>query len=202
MQVRKFIISSALALALVPATANAQSWFFTPFVGGNFGGNASFNGAAGDFEDDVEKRVDFGATIGWNPSVVGFEFDFGWSPNFFENTIGPANFEFGDSNVTTFMGNLLISAPPGRGVRPYGSAGLGLIRSRVSGVTDFFDDVTRNDLGINIGGGVNGQFTDNVGIRGDLRYFRSFENNEDETLDIGLSDFDFWRGSVGVSFRW
>ena len=55
---------------------------------------------------------------------------------------------------------------------------------------------------VNIGGGVNGQFTENVGIRGDLRYFRSFENNEDETLDIGLSDFDFWRGSVGVSFRW
>jgi opacity protein-like surface antigen len=202
MQLRKFLIISALALALVPATANAQGWFFTPFVGANFGGNASFNDAAGDFEDDVEKRVDFGATIGWNPSVVGFEFDFGWSPNFFENTIGPANFEFGDSNVTTFMGNLLISAPPGRGVRPYGSAGIGLIRSSVSGVGDFFDDVTRNDLGMNIGGGVNGQFTDNVGIRGDLRYFRSFENESDNALDIGLSDFDFWRGSVGVTFRW
>jgi hypothetical protein len=72
----------------------------------------------------------------------------------------------------------------------------------VSGVGDFFDDVTRNDLGINIGGGINGQFTDNVGLRGDLRYFRSFENNSDSTLDIGLSDFDFWRGSVGVTFRW
>lgn len=202
MQVRKLLMISALALLLVPATARAQGWFFTPFVGGNFGGSATFNDAAGDFEDDVEKRVDFGATIGFNPSVVGFEFDFGWSPNFFENTIGPANFEFGDSNVTTFMGNLLISAPPGRGVRPYGSGGIGLIRSRVSGVSDLFDDVTRNDLGINIGGGVNGQFTDNVGIRGDLRYFRSFENNSDNTLDIGLSDFDFWRGSVGVAFRW
>jgi opacity protein-like surface antigen len=202
MQVRKLLMISALALLLVPATARAQGWFFTPFVGGNFGGSATFNDAAGDFEDDVEKRVDFGATIGFNPSVVGFEFDFGWSPNFFENTIGPANFEFGDSNVTTFMGNLLISAPPGRGFRPYGSGGIGLIRSRVSGVGDFFDDVTRNDLGINIGAGVNGQFTDNVGLRGDLRYFRSFENDSDSTLDIGLSDFDFWRGSVGVTFRW
>ena len=203
MQVRKLLMISTLALLLVPATARAQGWFFTPFVGGNFGGSATFNDASGgDFEDDVEKRVDFGATIGFNPSVVGFEFDFGWSPNFFENTVGPANFEFGDSNVTTFMGNLLISAPPGRGVRPYGSGGIGLIRSRVSGVGDFFDDVTRNDLGINIGGGINGQFTDNVGIRGDLRYFRSFENNSDNTLDIGLSDFDFWRGSVGVAFRW
>jgi hypothetical protein len=55
---------------------------------------------------------------------------------------------------------------------------------------------------LNIGGGINGQFTENVGIRGDLRYFRSFEKDESETLDIGLSNFDFWRGSVGVSFRW
>ena len=202
MQLRKFVFISALALLLVPATARAQSWFFTPFVGGNFGGNVNFNEAAGDFEDSVENRVDFGATVGWNPSVVGFEVDFGWSPNFFENTVGPGNFEFGDSNVTTLMGNVLFSAPPGRGVRPYGSAGLGLIRSRVSGVANLFDDVSRNDLGLNVGGGVNGQFTENVGIRGDIRYFRSFEKDEGETLDLGLSNFDFWRGSVGVSFRW
>jgi opacity protein-like surface antigen len=202
MQVRKLLIISALALALVPATANAQGWFFSPFVGANFGGSANFEDFD-DLDDEVEKRVDFGATIGWNPSVVGFEFDFGWSPNFFENTIGDADFEFGDSNVTTFMGNLLISAPPGRGVRPYGSAGLGIIRSSVSGVGDFFDDVSRNDLGINIGGGINGQFTENVGIRGDLRYFRSLEDDsDDEEFDLGLSDFDFWRGSVGVTFRW
>jgi opacity protein-like surface antigen len=100
------------------------------------------------------------------------------------------------------MGNLLISAPPGRGIRPFASGGLGLIRSRVSGVGSFFDDVSRNDLGFNIGGGVNGQFTDNVGIRADLRYFRSLEDDEnDDDFDLGLSDFDFWRGSVGVMFR-
>jgi len=63
--------------------------------------------------------------------------------------------------------------------------------------------VTRNDLGVNIGGGINGQFTDNVGIRGDLRYFRSLEDDSnDNEFDLGLSDFDFWRGSVGVTFRW
>src|SRR5688572_33383604 len=101
MHLRKLLIISALALALVPATANAQGWFFSPFVGANFGGSANFEDFD-DTDDEVEKRIDFGATIGWNPSVVGFEFDFGWSPNFFENTVGDSNFEFGDSNVTTF----------------------------------------------------------------------------------------------------
>jgi opacity protein-like surface antigen len=202
MQFRKVLMTGALALMLVPATANAQSWFVTPFVGANFGGSANFEDFD-DVDDEVERRVDFGATIGWNPSIVGFEFDFGWSPNFFENTVGSNNFEFGDSNVTTLMGNVLISAPPGARVRPYGSAGLGLIRSSVSGIGNFFDDVTRSDLGANIGGGVNGQFTDNVGIRGDLRYFRSLQDDsDDDEFDLGLSDFDFWRGSIGVTFRW
>jgi opacity protein-like surface antigen len=202
MQFRKLFIIGAFSLMLIPASASAQSWFFSPYVGANFGGNASF-GDVGDFDDEFEKRVDFGATLGWNPSVVGFEVDLGWSPNFFENTSGDANFEFGDSNVTTLMGNLLISAPPGAGIRPYGSAGLGLIRASVSSAGNLFNDLNTNDFGINVGAGVNGQFNSNVGIRGDVRYFRSLQDNEpDGDLDLGLSNFDFWRGTVGVTFRW
>ena len=87
MQFRKLFIIGALSLTLIPATASAQSWFFSPFIGANFGGNATF-GDFDDFDDEFERRVDFGATLGWNPSVVGFEVDFGWSPNFFENTSG------------------------------------------------------------------------------------------------------------------
>ena len=69
MQLRTRLVIGALALALAPAPAQAQDWFLTPFVGANFGGNATFEDFD-DFDDEVEKRVDFGATIGWNPSVV------------------------------------------------------------------------------------------------------------------------------------
>ena len=202
MQVRKLLMISALSLMLLPASAQAQSWFFSPYIGGNFGGNADF----GDFPDDddaVERRMDFGATLGWNPSVVGFEIDLGYSPNFFEDTAGDRNFDFGDSNVTTLMTNLLFSAPLGSPVRPYLSTGLGLMRANVSGGEGLFNDLSTNDLGFNIGAGLNGQFSDSVGIRGDLRYFRSLQDNEpDNDFDLSLGSFNFWRGTVGLTFRW
>jgi opacity protein-like surface antigen len=201
MQFKKLFMISLLSLALVPSTAAAQDWFFTPFIGANFGGNANFSDFD-DADDEFERRMDFGATVGWNPGVVGFEVDFGYSPNFFQETSGTSNFEFGDSNVTTLMANLLLSAPPGSGIRPYGSAGLGLIRAHVSDATGFFDDLSTNDLGINVGGGINGQFSDSIGIRGDIRYFRALQNNEpDNDFELGLGDFNFWRGTVGVTFR-
>ncbi len=207
MYFRKLFLTAtiaAFALAMTPARASAD-WFFTPFVGANFGGNADF-GDFNDFDDEVERRVDFGAAVGWmGEGIVGWEVDFGWSPNFFENTSGDADFDFGDSNVTTLMGNVIVGVPvggqSGPGIRPYGSGGVGLIRSQVDG-GDFFDDLAANDLGFNVGGGVHGYFTDNVGIRGDLRYFRSLADDEpDDNFDLALSDFDFWRATVGVTFR-
>ena len=69
-----------------------------------------------------------------------------------------------------------------------------MIRSQITGTT-LFNDLDSNDLGVNIGGGVHGFFSDNVGLRGDLRYFRSLQDTEpDGEFDLGLSDFDFWRG--------
>jgi len=202
MQVLKLFMASALALVLVPATASAQQgWFVTPFVGGNFGGNAQF-ADFDDLDDEVERRVDFGATIGWlGEKNIGFEVDFGFSPNFFQETAGDVNFEFGDSNVTTLMGNLLIGASGGEGVRPYASGGFGLIRSHID-AGSFFDALDTNDFGTNIGGGLQGYFNDSVGIRGDIRYFRSLEDNEpDDEFDVALGSFSFWRGTVGLVFR-
>lgn len=201
----KLLTIGAMVTWLLPASASAD-WLFTPYVGANFGGNATF-GEFNDFDDEVERRVDFGASLGWmGAGIIGVELDFGYSPNFFQDTAGDANFEFGDNNVTTLMGNLLVGAPiggqTGPGLRPYGSGGVGLIRSQISGTT-LFNDLNTNDFGVNVGGGLHGFFTDNVGVRADLRYFRSLQDNEpDGALDLGLSDFDFWRGTVGVTFRW
>jgi opacity protein-like surface antigen len=202
MRVSKLFMIAALMLALLPASASAQGWFFTPFVGANFGGDAAFDNFD-DFDDETERRIDFGGTVGWlGDGGVGFEIDFGYSPNFFADTSGDANFEFGDNNLTTLMANVLVGATGGEGIRPYGSGGLGLIRSHVEAGT-FFDELNTNDFGLNVGGGVQGYFSDNVGIRGDIRYFRSLQDHEaDDDFDLALSAFDFWRATVGVTFRW
>jgi opacity protein-like surface antigen len=205
---RKLLMTTVLVItasAAAPSKASAD-WLFTPFVGVNWGGSANF-GDVGDFEDEFEKRGNFGASLAYmGAGIVGFEVDFGWAPNFFENTTGPGDFDFGDSNVTTLMANLVVGAPiggqTGPGLRPYASGGVGLIRSRIGDAGDFFDNPSTNDFGFNVGAGVTGFFTDNIGVRGDLRYFRSLQDEEpDDEFDLSLSDFNFWRGTVGVTFR-
>jgi hypothetical protein len=46
-----------------------------------------------------------------------------------------------------------------------------------------------------------GFFGGNVGLRGDVRYFRSLQSNDDNSIDFSLGSFKFWRGTVGVAFK-
>jgi hypothetical protein len=208
MSVRKFFIVASLVLITTVATPTKASadWLFTPFFGWNWGGTANF-GDFPDFEDRFEQRVNFGASFGWmGAGVIGWEFDFGYSPNFFENTAGSDDFEFGDSNVTSLMGNVVIGIPlggqKGVGFRPYGTGGLGIIKSRIGNAGDLFE-VDATDWGFNLGAGAMFFFSDGFGLRGDLRYFRSLEDNEpDDEFDVAFGDFRFWRGTVGFTFRW
>jgi opacity protein-like surface antigen len=187
MQLKRVVLMGALAFMLAaPAQARAD-WFFTPYIGANF---------AGETEDT---NVNFGGSLGYmGAGIVGFEVDFGYAPNFFQIE------DVSDTNVTTLMANVIIGAPiggMGEGVRPYASGGAGLLRTSVDDVDDFFD-LTDNSFGINVGGGVMGFLTDNVGIRGDLRYFRNVgDEDSGDDIDLGFGDLDFWRGSFGVAFR-
>lgn len=203
MALRKLVLAGSLVCFLSAAapTAASADWLFTPFIGGNWGGSATFEDDFGDFEDEFERKLNFGASLAWmGGGIAGFELDFGYSPNFFQDTTGGSNFEFGDSNVTTLMANVILGSG-GEGVRPYASGGLGIIRQRVNSPENLFD-VSSNDWGFNVGGGIKGFFTDNIGIRGDIRYFRSLQDNEpDDELDLAVSDFRFWRGTVGLVFR-
>jgi opacity protein-like surface antigen len=191
---KKCAMVAALALVLAPASARAD-WLFTPNVGAGFGGDAS-----------GREHLSWGASIGWmGAGVFGWEADFAFTPEFFEGD--DDNLDLIDSsNVTSFMVNALIGVPvggtTGGGFRPYFSGGLGLLQSSVTDAESLFE-INNNEFGFNLGGGAMGFMTDHVGFRGDVRYYRSLSDpDEDNEFDISVGDFDFWRATGGVTFRW
>ena len=66
---------------------------------------------------------------------------------------------------------------------------------------DIFD-LDENSFGINVGGGVHALVRKNLGLRADLRYFRGVRDTDSgDDVDLELGSFDFWRASVGATFR-
>jgi opacity protein-like surface antigen len=198
---KKCAVIAALALALSPASAGAD-WLLTPNIGAGFGMGGGGNDAGGG------EHLTYGVSLGWmGEGIIGWEADLSYTPEFFEGDDDDLDLiNTGDSNVTSIMGNILVGIPiggqTGGGVRPYFAGGAGLLQSRIEDADAVFE-IDNNDFGINLGGGVMGFMTDNVGFRGDLRYFRAFGEDEgNDQVDLDLSDFDFWRGTVGVTFRW
>jgi opacity protein-like surface antigen len=213
MSLRKWLVTAGLvtvASVAAPSKASAD-WIVTPFVGWNFNGTADVNGTGGSsFGNQLEKKIDYGVSLAaMGAGVVGFEVDFGYSPNFFESssaTAGNGGFDLtNDSNMTTLTANAIVGIPIGgqRGgsVRPYVVGGVGLLRSNLGDAGDFFVVNTKNDFGFDVGGGVMGFFNSNIGVRGDVRYFRSFRGSDDNLTGLALGNVNFWRGSVGLSFK-
>jgi opacity protein-like surface antigen len=209
MSVRKGLLSAAVVAAAclaVPGSASAD-WTITPFVGWNTGGSADVSGGNGTtVSSKFEHKADYGVSVtGMGAGVIGGEIDFGYSPNFFGNTTTSDGFQFSsNSNVTTLTGNLIVGVPVGghgAQVRPYAVGGVGLIRSNVRDVGGLFDVTTKNDFGFDVGGGVMGFLSQNVGLRGDVRYFRGFRGVSDNTTGLALGNFSYWRTSVGVAFK-
>jgi opacity protein-like surface antigen len=182
-------VSTSLLLVLTAAPARAD-WLITPYLGSAFGGDTS------------SQHVTYGASAAWmSHGIVGVEFDGSLAPDLLDEDDGLI-LGIADSHVTTLMGSFVIGAPFGQpGVRPYAVAGAGLIRSRVGDAGNIFD-IDENSFGINVGGGVHVFVTDNFGIRGDVRYFRGVrDKNSSEDVVLELGSFDFWRASVGATFR-
>ena len=180
------IFTAAVAIVAAPTQARAEG-YVSPWAGVNFGSSVD-NG-----------RGAFGVNAGgMGKGIIGGELGFGYSPSFF----GTQN-DFGNNTVIDFMANVILGVPiggtHGAGVRPYATAGLGLIRTQIDGGTVAKVQSSNNDLGWNAGAGVMGYFTDHVGIRGDLRYFRNIQGNVINNIDFGK--FHYWRGSIGVVIR-
>ena len=183
---RAMLLGTAL-VAFTAAPASAQM-FVTPYAGGQFAG------------DTQENHFNLGASIGFlGAGSYGFEADFNYAPNFFSGSDN-INFDAKDSNLATVMFNGILTLPPTSRLRPYGTGGIGWMRSQIDDVGGAFA-VKNNDFGFNVGGGLFAQFNEHAGFRTDVRYFRAVvDNEEDNEFDVGLGNFDFWRATAGLTF--
>jgi opacity protein-like surface antigen len=107
------------------------------------------------------------------------------------------------------MGNVIVGIPVGSSdqaghLRPYLTGGAGLFRVS-SAESQFFDRVTSNDFAVNFGGGVMAFFNDHIGVRGDVRYFRTLTDSDSQSglddINFGLGDLNFWKWDVGAAFK-
>jgi hypothetical protein len=189
------VLAAAVAMASAPALAHAEG-YISPWVSANAGSSWD-NGRAG-----------FGLNAGgMGAGIIGGELDFGWTPSFFGTKS-----DFGNNSVIDLMGNVIIGVPiggtHGAGVRPFVTGGVGLIRTQIDGGSltnlNLNQGASNNMLGWDVGAGVMGYFNDRVGLRGDLKYLRGFEdtNTGINIIDLNANgQMHFWRASVGVVIR-
>jgi opacity protein-like surface antigen len=201
----RLLVATALGVLFLPAASRADL-LLTPFVGGNLGGSVTSRFA--DFVGD-QSRTTFGGSIAtMSGGIFGVEGDLGFTPKFFGTDVelGGVPVSVAKNNVLTAMANLTVGVPiqshGGTGIRPYAVGGIGLIRQQfdvVGGLVGY----TANDLGYNVGGGVLIFPSAHVGIRGDIRYFRSVgADTVSDLLDLQPGVFNFTRATVGVTFRY
>jgi opacity protein-like surface antigen len=178
-----------LAFMSVSRSAGAQG-FVSPFVGYNFGGDAG----CPEITNCEDKHTNWGVSFGALGGIVGFEAEIAHTSDFF-GKLGSSS-----SDVLTFMGNFML-APKFGPIQPYGLAGIGLIRTSVD-TTGGSDD--ENQAGWDAGGGLIAFFSRHVGIRGDVRYFHSFEVldlSRFPNLQIRDTKLDYGRFSGALVFK-
>lgn len=187
----RFTVAAILAVFLLVPTAPARAdVILTPYIGSLFGG------------DLPNSKVSYGATASFmGAGIFGAEVGFNWTPEFV-----PATATNGDVRQASLMGNLIIGIPIGDSdqaghVRPYLTGGAGLFRATQK-ESDFLDRINSNDFAVNFGGGIMAFFSEHVGIRGDMRYFRTLtDSNPNGGVDFDLGELNFWKWDVGAAFK-
>ena len=158
---RRWIRVAAVLILFGTARHASAQGFVSPFIGYNFGGDSG----CPEITNCEDKHVNWGLGFGALGGIVGFEAEVAKTSDFFGSTSNQS------TDVLTFMGNFML-APKIGPIQPYGEAGIGLIRTSVENAGEDSDE---NQIGWDIGGGVIAFFNRHVGLRGDIRYFHSFQ---------------------------
>lgn len=197
----RFLVICCLALFLLPRSAAAE-WHLVPMAGLTTFANTSIL--------DVEQatgrtRVHGGAGVAWlSRGIFGVEALGFYTPSFFEG-----DHAFGDvaaidkvktSRTVSLMANVVATLPQRwteYGLRPFVSAGFGLLHANATGGV-FPVDV--NTTGFNVGGGAVGFLSPHTGLRFDVRYHTTL-NREANAPAFGDVHLRYVTMSVGLVFR-
>lgn len=178
-----------MLLGASAAPARAQG-FINPFIGFTFGGDA----ACPTIRDCDSKSPNFGISFGSLNKVIGFEEEFAYAKNFFDDPT------VSNSSVLSLMSNVIVGPRIGI-LRPYGAGGFGLIKSHVELEPSSILSVDNNDLGWDIGGGLIIQSA-HVGVRGDVRYFHGFTDLDVFGFKVSDLELNYGRATVGLFFSY
>ena len=182
---RLVLILALAAWAIAPGPAAAQG-FISPFIGFDYGGDSGCPTATG-CED---KHSNLGVAGGKLGAIAGAEVEFAYARDFFGDTPGV------DTSVLTLMTNVIVGPRIGV-IRPFVLGGVGLIKSRVELDAGSLLD-SSNQFGWNIGGGVMLMFGDHVGVRGDIRRFKSFQDISILGFALSEEKLTYNRASAGL----
>ena len=188
--IRRFWLAAGAAVwwMVLPCAAQAQG-FISPSLGYNFGGDAGCRSAT----DCRDKNWNWGGSMGALGSVVGFEAELTYEGEFTGDRPNR-------TSVTTLMGNFML-APKISIVQPYGLVGIGAIRTGAETTPGTRESETQ--AGWTLGGGLLLFVHKHVGLKGDVRYYHSFEALDLLGIDLGRDNnkVDFGRAGFGLLFK-
>ena len=183
----------AIGITIGTATQARAQGFISPLIGYDFGGDTgcpTLSNLTGCQDKKINASVGFGAM----GNVFGGEEEVGYAPNFFGSAAGL------NSSVLTVMSNLMLVPKIGP-VRPYVTAGIGLIKTHVQLTTASVLTADNNFLGWDLGGGLIGFVGAHVGLRGDVRYFHSFQDLTVAGLTFRSPSVNYGRASAGLVLK-
>jgi hypothetical protein len=201
MRLRPVLVGILIVVSRTPV--NAAERQLQLFIAVSFNGNTTFA-----LLEYAARRpsVFYGGRALMLGEILGVEADFGDAPGYFQP--GDPNLEPGGpvvlhSRVTTVTGNVMVSVPrrlTEYTLRPFFVGGAGLMRVRAA---DFFGalPVSNTQPAIDIGAGVSGFITRQIGLSWDLRHFRTLGGGDETGGPNFGQQLSFWRAGMALAVR-
>jgi hypothetical protein len=182
-----------IGITIGTATEARAQGFISPLIGYDFGGDAKCP-TLPNLITCQDKKINASVSLGTMGHILGGEEEVAYAPNFLGSAAGLS------SSVLTLMSNVMLVPKIGP-VHPYVLVGTGLIKTHVQFTAASVFTTDNLALGWDVGGGLIGFVGGHVGLRGDLRYFHSFQDLTALGFTLSNSKLNYGRAGVGLVLK-